>query len=202
MSKANLRFHLLSEQVDLDQPALRRAPILNSMNDLGAKEISCLGCSGPCCTFLKNSMQVTSLEAVDIYVYLDELGLWNEELENRLKACISEFRLNIRPSTGSGQLMRKTYTCPFFLHQELGCSLDPSIKPYGCLGFNPTEKGEIEGRSCRSNIPVLEVREEIDSQETQKSQKISEILQLPWEKETIPQALLDVHSAWQHLCTK
>ncbi|MCR9204376.1 MAG: hypothetical protein NXH75_07360 [Halobacteriovoraceae bacterium] len=200
MSKANLRSHLLSQQVDLNQPALRRAPLLNSMNDLGAKEISCHGCSGPCCTFLKNSMQVTPLEAVDIYVYLYEQGLWNEELEKRLKGCITEFRLDKRPSTGSGQLMRKTYTCPFFLHQKLGCSLDPAIKPYGCLGFNPTEKGEIEGRSCRSNIDLLEFREEIDLNESQKSQKITEVLHLPWEKETIPQALLDVHFAWQHLC--
>lgn len=202
MKLENLRFYLKSQSVYLEQPALRRKALLDSMESLEASEISCRGCSGPCCTFLKNSMQVTPLEAIDMYLHLDDSGLWDESLERRLKDCILEFRLHIRPSTGGSQLMRKTYTCPFFLHQALGCSLDPAIKPYGCLGFNPIRKGEIEGESCRSNTEILEERESHDLHEAETSQKIADLLSLPWEKETIPQALLDVHSAWQRLCTK
>lgn len=181
----------------------RRAPLLNSMSTLGAKSISCHGCSGLCCTFQKNSMQMTSLEALDLYLFLQKSNRWSDELERSLNECISEFRLNVRPSTGGTQLMRKTYTCPFFAHKELGCTIDPKSKPYGCLGFNPTKPSEVEGKSCESNAQILEERETLFPQsEGEISQKITQILGLPWEKETIPQGLLDVHSAWQRLCTK
>lgn len=171
------------------------------MESLEKGQISCQGCSGLCCTFMKNSMQMSIVEGVDLYSFLLATRGWGEELESSLNECIREFRLNNRPSTGGTQLMRKTYTCPFFLQKELGCSIDPRYKPYGCLGFNPTTPQSKEGEGCESNTTLLKEREENPFQEEELNQKLKELLGLPWEKETIPQGLLDLHQAIKNLAS-
>ena len=96
----------------------RRQVLIETMNGLETEEITCANCPGHCCTFVGNSMQMTTVEALDLYFYLVDNELWNEELEEKLKENIKEFRLDHRPSIGGGHFMRKTYTCPFFLFQS------------------------------------------------------------------------------------
>ncbi len=171
----------------------RRRILLEEMEELNQALVNCSSCTGKCCTFRGNSMQITPLETYDLYFYLQNSGQWNEDLMNRLQANISEFRLDQRPSTGAGHLMRKTYTCPFFLFKSHGCPLPPDKKPYGCLAFNPFEKGVKDGEACRSRLDSLQRREREEENETNK--RLKEELNLIWEKEPIPVALLDFHRA-------
>lgn len=178
----------------------RRKELIDSMDSLESQNVSCRHCPGTCCTFVSNSMQMTVIETLDLYFYLREEGLWNQELEGRLEKTITDFRLHVRPSTGAGQLMRKTYTCPFFGHKNLGCPLPKEVKPYGCLGFNPTEVQEESGKSCKSDFELLQKREEgtrdssnFDLNEEQLNLQWQKRLKLAWSKECIPIALLEVH---------
>ncbi len=173
----------------------RRQVLIETMNGLETEEITCANCPGHCCTFVGNSMQMTTVEALDLYFYLADNDLWNEELEEKLKENIKEFRLDHRPSIGGGHFMRKTYTCPFFLFQSKGCPIPPQFKPYGCLGFNPSQQKELEGKSCSSSQVLLEAREEAVKDEERECKNIRESLHLAWDKETIPSALLDIRKA-------
>lgn len=173
-------------------PFHRRANLLKEMEDLSQKNVTCQHCPGTCCTFVGNTMQMTVLETLDLYLYLKKNSLWDENLKKRLHECIAEFRLHIRPSTGRGVYMRKSYTCPFFGHQSLGCPLPGEVKPYGCLGFNATQVQEESGKSCRSNLDNLKKREELFSAEEKLNDLLQEQLALPWSKESIPVALLEL----------
>ena len=98
-------------------------------------------------------MQITAAEASDILRYLQETGLWTEELTERLRTCVREYRLDVDlPRFGSRPNLRRTYTCPFFSAGPRGCSLPREVKPYGCLGFNPVKAGArgLED-GCRSD---------------------------------------------------
>lgn len=170
----------------------RREILLKQMESLDHQGKNCSTCSGKCCTFQGNSMQITPLETLDLYLYLQESNLWNEELEERLKSNNHEFRLNHRPMTGGGGLMRKTYTCPFFLFQSFGCPIPGEYKPYGCLGFNPREEGVINGEACGSNHALLEARE--SQAEEELNLEVKKSLDLYWEKEPIGIALLELHA--------
>jgi hypothetical protein len=201
-------------EVDLDLKELcetsykRRQNLIREMNQLEKAEVTCRNCPGTCCTFVGNSMQPTVLEAIDLYLYLKENNIWNDELVKKLEGCIEDFRLHIRPSTGRGVYMRKSYTCPFFGHQSLGCPIPPEAKPYGCLGFNASEREEDSGKSCSSNLSVLKEREglykmrfhsegeEVELSEEEISKLLQESLGLPWHKESIPVALLDLDRVW------
>lgn len=197
--------------------AKRRHNLIQEMDKLEKRDVSCKSCPGTCCTFIGNSMQPSVVEAIDLYLYLQENDLWNDELEARLEKCIKDFRLHIRPSTGRGVYMRKSYTCPFFGHQSLGCPIPPQVKPYGCLGFNASEKEEDSGKSCSSNLDALKLREELyqfkanlsqsekvkaETSEVSKisedtfSKALQETLGLAWHKESIPVALMDLHKVW------
>lgn len=173
---------------------LARRPMLSQMAALEESAVTCSGCPGTCCTFLANSMQITPLETLDLYYYLQENTLWNLELEEKLKKNIFDFRLDKRTGPGSG--IRKSYTCPFFGAKELGCPLPPKVKPYGCLGFNPTEKGSSPGpeeSKCQSSKADLIEREKLLPNEEGDNLWLKEHLGLYWEKESIPVALLDLH---------
>ncbi len=180
----------------------RRQNLLEHMDNLEKAEISCRHCPGTCCTFMGNTMQVTVLEAIDLYYDLVTKGQWDQVLVQRLKDCIREFRLDITPSTGRGVYMRKSYTCPFFGHQSLGCPIDPQVKPYGCLGFNASETREESGKSCYSDRKLLEEREllfEDEGNEEARALYWQERLKLPWKKESIPIALLELDQALRKL---
>ena len=107
-------------------------------------------------------MMITPLETEDIMTYLKAAGRFTEELKVRLAETVKRFRLDV-PPPGNGRrgFLRRTYDCPFFEGKNLGCSLPREVKPYGCLGFNPTTSNESEGVSCNSNQTLLAKREDL-----------------------------------------
>lgn len=154
---------------------------------------SCRDCSGKCCTFTANSMQTTPLETLEVVDWLESENRIDLGLVELLKDCVRKFRLDQEISTGKGTTFRRTYTCPFFKNQNLGCSIAPEVKPYGCLGFNPDGQRIRDGENCSSNIPLLEKRERrFSAMEAEKNSKIKNELSLTWDKSPFPLALLDV----------
>lgn len=101
-------------------------------------------------------MQITESEARDIIVDLEQKGLLNDELIQRLKDCVREYRLDVEiPSFGSRSNLRRTYTCPFYSPGPRGCALSPERKPHGCLAFNPQKpraQGLKDGCSSAQNL--------------------------------------------------
>ena len=170
-------------------PRQRREVLIKEMSSLDEKKLTCANCIGNCCTFTSNSMRITPLEAIEILLFLEESKLINTELVLKLKNNIKEFRLDKETSFG----IKKNYTCPFYLGSCQGCSISRGSKPYGCLAFNATEKGVLEGTTCKSNQEILESREDYyKSHEEELNQYIKNTLKLSWNKESIPVALLDI----------
>lgn len=167
----------------------RRSPLLESMNNLENQNISCRDCTGRCCTYQANSMQMTAIETEELYNYLIENNLWTDDLEKKLQDCITEFRLDKEISTGKNSNFRRSYTCPFFKHESLGCPLPAQIKPYGCLAFNANSSGVKDGEDCSSDLELLEKRE--SEEETIENEKLRESKGYYWEKLPIPMALLE-----------
>lgn len=169
----------------------RRGNIIQSMQDNENAGKDCSKCSGVCCTFVANSMQITPIEALEILVYLENEKRLNRALVENLLRTVKKYRLDYDVGTGKTSI-RKTYTCPFFQDQSLGCSLKISTKPYGCLAFNPNIVGQTEGGDCSSMMRELKDREENWEKVEEKinSTLISE-LSLLWKKAPIPIALLD-----------
>ena len=167
------------------------------MMNLAETEINCSSCKAPCCTFKKNSMRITPLEAKELYNYLSENEKLNEELINRLQECIKEFRLDVTLLMGKRNSFRRTYTCPFFKNQSLGCSIPNQFKPYGCLAFNPTQVGVLDGEGCESNVNLLNMREVIDSDEEDLNFQVKQQMKLSWDKESIPVAILDFYNFYR-----
>lgn len=175
----------------------RRFALIKEMEILEGKTIHCFTCPGTCCTSQANSMQITPIEALEILqsLHIDQFDAEKmKEFKERMNQTISGYRLNVEIYTGkkNSAALRKNYTCPFFNNGSLGCGLSRSAKPYGCLGFNPKAEGD-NGKNCSSNIEVLEVRENsFQSSEDLVNAQIRKELNLPWTKQNIPQALLDV----------
>ncbi len=134
-------------------------------------------------------MQMTPVETKDLYEYLSSNLLWNEALVQRLKDNILEFRLDKEISTGRNTSFRRSYTCPFFKHESLGCPLPPEVKPYGCLAFNAISPGVKDGENCKSDLELLK-RRESEEEELINKEMIKE-KKLFWEKLPIPMALLE-----------
>jgi Fe-S-cluster containining protein len=175
----------------------RRQALVFEMQQLEGKTIHCFTCPGTCCTQAANSMLITPIEALEILSSIEIEKFSTSELlsfKELMNQTITNYRLNIEIYTGKKKTsgLRKTYTCPFFNNGALGCSLSRSIKPYGCLGFNPKSLND-NGQSCSSNVPLLEQRDEnFLSLEEVANNKIRRDLNLSWSKENIPQALLDI----------
>ncbi len=167
----------------------RRNLLLKAMTGLEDNNISCKDCTGKCCTFHANSMRMTALETEDLYQYLVTNDQWNQDLVKRLEACIVEYRLDKDIPTKGGTSFRRTYTCPFFKHESLGCPLPPEVKPYGCLAFNALGSGVEDGENCSSDLELLESRESIE--ETNENLLLKEKHGFYWDKLPIPMALLE-----------
>lgn len=182
---------LISQKIFI-APETRRRLLIDEMNQLKAIKQGCENCPGFCCTYQYNSMQVTPLQALDTYIYLKENNLIDEDLIQRLKDCIKEFRLDKEMMLRRGTTFRRSYTCPFYRHQAKGCSIPPEYKPYGCLGFNALKEAVSTEGECTSNIDLLEKREIEFSSEEALSQEIKEKLGLWWEKQSYPMAVLDL----------
>ncbi|MBK23200.1 MAG: hypothetical protein CME70_04265 [Halobacteriovorax sp.] len=134
-------------------------------------------------------MQMTPLETQDLYEYLNENSLWTEALVQRLNENIVEFRLDKEISTGRNTSFRRSYTCPFFKHESLGCPIPPEVKPYGCLAFNAISSGVSDGENCKSDLDLLSKRESEDEDKLNK--ELTSLYGLYWEKLPIPMALLE-----------
>lgn len=170
----------------------RRSLLIEAMASLEGKEIHCFQCSGTCCTSVANSMQITPLETLEIIEGLIGANADLKEVELKLKVTIEQYRLDYELSTGKKGIkqLRRTYTCPFYSPGPKGCALSRSIKPYGCLAFNPKMTGD-NGSTCSSMIELLETRErDHQSFEDIANQKIREAYQIDWEKLDLPRALL------------
>ncbi len=172
------------------------------MESLASNKAHCGGCSGPCCTYQKNSIRITVIEAIDLYLYLRESNTWSYELSQRLRDNIKDFRLDSHLMIGSRNSFRRTYTCPFFKHESLGCPLPKDVKPYGCLAFNPLEESSKEGIGCESNLKLLEKREGTCEDEEKISLELKLKLSLSWDKESIPVALLDISNKYEEVFGK
>ncbi len=138
----------------------RRMPLLTAMEGLAAAGIGCSACTGVCCTFVANSMQITLVEALDILAALERSGRLTLEETARWAAAVARFGLD-RPLPGDGRrgMMRRRYTCPFFAEGKLGCTLPPAAKPYGCLTYNARRAGIVDGEACGSQQALLDAVE-------------------------------------------
>lgn len=177
------------------QPAERRQPLLTEMQRLADEGKHCAACPGHCCTAVANSMQTTPLETQDVLHYLRESGRWTEELKTELRASVTKFRLDQIPGNGKRSYLRRTYDCPFFAGKNHGCTIPREVKPYGCLGFNPTDINESEGKSCGSDQNLLARREEVWTEELSENKRLREKHKLWWEKLPLPLALLEAEQA-------
>jgi Fe-S-cluster containining protein len=170
----------------------RRQNLLTHMDQLEGQGFTCQGCKGTCCTFEANSMMVTPLEAFELLSHLKKSALHNPELKTKIEATISQYRLDHQMGNGKRSYLRRTYTCPFFNHTELGCPLPREVKPYGCLAFNSHHKENKAGAECFSESDVLMKREEIDLSENSRNAFLRNKHSLIWEKSPLPTALIDI----------
>lgn len=178
---------------DLFHSAVRRTALLNIMNDLKEQSINCFQCKGVCCTFEANSMMITPLESLELYLYLCEQKRWNESLVALLNQIITRYRLDVELQTHKQQIMRKTYTCPFYNEGPKGCSISRKIKPYGCLGFNPLTTNCSGNGGCDIYRDELVAREDMwEATELQVNNFLKERLQLHWSKIDICRGLIDL----------
>lgn len=137
-------------------------------------------------------MQVTVVEALELYQYLQGEKRWTPELEQSLEECIEQYGLRRSPpGDGRRSFLRRTYTCPFFQGKTEGCPLPARVKPHGCLAFNALKPGVTAGESCRSETRLLK---ELDTAEFEtQNAKLRQQLDLTWDKQSIPIALTDIH---------
>lgn len=162
------------------------------MNELESRGMGCLGCKGTCCTFEANSMLITPLEALEMMQHLKENELKTPALKMKLQETITKFRLESKYSNERRSYLRKSYTCPFFNHQELGCPLPREIKPYGCLAFDSHHESLKAGEHCYSEVELLEKREALHPEEKELNLKVKMDYEIHWEKAPIPNALIDL----------
>lgn len=177
------------------EASLRRQPLLEEMQKLADNDKHCAACPGHCCTAIANSMQTTPLETIDVLNYLRSSGRWNDELKDKLTATINKFRLDQIPGNGRKTYLRRTYDCPFFAGSNLGCTIPKEVKPYGCLGFNPSAPKEEKGDSCSSDQALLLKRESSWDGEVAENTKLKAAHQLWWDKLPLPLALLEAEKA-------
>jgi Fe-S-cluster containining protein len=177
------------------EASLRRQPLLDEMQKLADNGKHCAACPGHCCTAIANSMQTTPLETLDVLNYLRESGRWSEELKIKLSDTIKKFRLDQIPGNGRKNYLRRTYDCPFFAGSNLGCTIPKEVKPYGCLGFNPSAPREENGDSCSSDQQLLLAREAAWSDEVNENIKLKSNHKLWWDKLPFPMALLELEKA-------
>jgi hypothetical protein len=169
----------------------RRELLMMRMDELESQGMACHGCSGTCCTFEANSMLVTPGEGLEIFTYLKDQNRLTEILRLKLQDCITHYRLLPKFDQSGRSYLRKSYTCPFFHHHELGCSLPKTIKPYGCLAFNSHHKEMKAKEFCFSEINSLSEDETNRREEQEENTQIKKRLNLNWEKSPIPNAVLE-----------
>ncbi|MBI2519085.1 MAG: hypothetical protein HYV97_01650 [Bdellovibrio sp.] len=139
----------MCSQKQIDELSRIRGQLLIQMQELGKKDLNCVGCAAPCCTFHHNSMRITLTEGIVLVNYLHSQAIDLTDIAEKCHATIQEYRLDKELFIKSGVRLRRHYTCFFFTNRELGCSIPAEYKPLGCLAFNPTEPSG-KGQTCRS----------------------------------------------------
>lgn len=138
-------------------------------------------------------MMITPWEAAELKLYLESLDAFTPELKKRMEETVTKFRLDAFTGNGKRSFIRRSYTCPFFNHKELGCPLPREVKPYGCLAFNAHHEKEKASEHCYSEKNLLEAREnQYRDWEVLVNERLRTKFQLYWEKISLPQALLDI----------
>lgn len=170
----------------------RRELLITRMNELEAQGMGCIGCAGTCCTFEANSMMVTPLEASELMIHLKAQDFLTDELKTKLIETIKTYRLEHPPGNGRRSYLRKTYTCPFFNHQELGCPLPREIKPYGCLAFDSHHVEKKASEHCYSEKELLLKRDELHPEEKELNEELKKKFSLYWDKTPLPNALIEL----------
>jgi hypothetical protein len=170
----------------------RRQILIDRMVELDQSGQNCKGCQGTCCTYEANSMMVTPVEGFELFMYLKQNGQFDQELKARLEDTVRTYRLDQSLGNGKKSFLRRTYTCPFFNHKELGCPLPVEVKPFGCLAFNAHHETEKAGEYCFSEKEILEKREsDFQAAELKENEELKKKYQLYWDKIPLPLALLD-----------
>lgn len=170
----------------------RRELLIQRMHDLETQGLSCQGCAGTCCTYEANSMMTTPLEAFELLHYLRNEKLLTDELKQKCVEAVQKYRLEHEFGNGRRSYLRRTYTCPFFNHRELGCPLPREVKPYGCLAFNSHHTESKASEHCYSEKHLLEERERQNLWEEKQNEFLKTKFQLSWNKSPLPTALLDL----------
>ncbi len=137
-------------------------------------------------------MLLTPLEAFELISYLKDEHLLTDDLKVKLNEAVSSYRLEPKYKNARRSYLRKTYTCPFFGHMELGCPLPRPIKPYGCLAFDSHHAELKASEYCYSEKELLQQREELHPEENEMNQELVKRFDLEWEKSPIPNALLEL----------
>jgi len=139
-------------------------------------------------------MKVTPLEALDLVVDMINKGRWTREWQSKLEDQVERDRLgDDLPTDGKRDLIRRTYTCPFFMvENSFGCAVERWKKPYGCLAFNPKAPKQTEGGKCSSDIPSLEKQEnDFSSLHKDTAEQLHQQLKIHNSKKDIPSAILE-----------
>jgi len=136
-------------------------------------------------------MMVTPVEAVELMEYLKTSGQFNNELKMRLQETVTKYRLDQGLGNGKRSFLRRTYTCPFFNHKELGCPIPREVKPFGCIAFNSHHVELKAGEHCYSEKEILEKREILAIDEAVLNEGLKQKHHLFWDKVPMPVALLD-----------
>lgn len=140
-------------------------------------------------------MMTTPLEALEVMHYLNTSSSKDDTLKEKISQTIRQYRLEHPAGPRGKTLVRKTYTCPFFNHKELGCPLPRAIKPYGCLAFNAHDKEKKASEFCFSDLKIQETRARDNSWEDQKNQSLQKKFHIWWEKTPLPLALIELWDA-------
>jgi hypothetical protein len=170
----------------------RREILIDHMVSLEKHGMGCSGCEGTCCTFQANSMLMTPLEAKELFDYLKNENFLTSEFKQNLQETIKKYRLEPKFFNERKSYLRKTYTCPFFGHKELGCPLPREIKPYGCLAFDSHHSELKASEHCYSETELLKRREELHPEENDLNEKLRLKYHIQWEKSPIPNAILEL----------
>lgn len=136
-------------------------------------------------------MMVTPVEAFELYSYFKKSDQFNDELKARLEETVTKYRLDQGLGNGRRSYLRRTYTCPFFNHKELGCPIPREAKPFGCIAFNSHDVEKKAGEFCYSEKEILEHRELIAAHEARFNEELKTRYKLCWDKVPMPVALLD-----------
>lgn len=169
----------------------RRAAVIKAMRENESQGLNCESCQGYCCTYQYNSMMINPVEAFEILIDLNNMNRLDFDLIGLLKKNAREFRLD-KEVWQKNTLLRRYYTCPFYMDQKLGCSLSVKLKPLGCLAFNSMKQGVSEPGFCETDETPLKKQEEINLREQIQIQKeIKEAFDITWDKKPIATALLD-----------